>query len=351
MMDFSWLFWSLLLVLSVARPGGVEASNQSPQDDGPRDLACPDAQDIFPCVCSLNSQNSMDMNCSEVTSEDELAAVFQANFPSTTFHRLTIFGNRQLRILKSDALGSATFEEFWITDGALELVEDNALIGSSATAVHMVFNFNNIVLFPFSDLHFFTSLKSLDLRHNFLAGFPVLVSPSLQTLYLSHNPLGGLPGSAFVNTPELLDVHLSDVGISGLVPGTFSGLRKLRNVGLGRNQLTHLPPSSVDCTPATGMIDVGYNEISSVSPDAFPGLVNGWVYIHHNHLRSLPEGTWRKLLEDGGYLDPYGNPLHCTCDIAWILRNATFLHEVDVYTTCADGHRLVDLDLAGYEHC
>lgn len=218
-MEFSCLYWCLLVLLSVSQCNWVRAAAQSPLIGPHEEVACPDADDIFPCVCTHAVDGFLDMNCSSVTSEDELAGVFQANFPTAAFRRLTIFGNSHLQVLKSDALGSATFQEFWITDGILELVEDNALIGSSSTAIHMVFNFNMLVLFPFSDLQFFTQLKSLDLRHNDLSGFPEVASTTLQVLYLSHNPLSSLPVTAFTNTPALVDIHLSNCGIPELTPG------------------------------------------------------------------------------------------------------------------------------------
>ncbi|XP_071546868.1 oplophorus-luciferin 2-monooxygenase non-catalytic subunit-like [Panulirus ornatus] len=317
----------------------------------PSDKPCPSDASIHPCTCVADDQLNVDVDCSAVTGEDELREIFQNNFPSTHCRRLTIYENQNLGTLREGDLGTATFQEIWITEGALTTVQPNALSESFSTAKYLVFNYNSISEFPFSQLSSFTNLLSLDLRHNNLKGFPGLNSTTLQSLYFTKNPLGHLPVDAFVNTPALSDIQLSQTGIHDLESGTFSGLPNLRNVALGGNHLTSLRENSVEFDNRKGLVDVGCNDIHTVAANAFPGLIKGWVYIHHNHLTELAESAWWTLLNNGGYVDAFDNPLQCGCDVAWLVRNSTLLHEVDIYTTCANGVPLRSLDPADYRDC
>ncbi|XP_071520414.1 oplophorus-luciferin 2-monooxygenase non-catalytic subunit-like [Panulirus ornatus] len=348
-MRFSSTCFCLFVLLEVSLAGLARATDPLPLDG--LGEACPSDASIHPCTCVVDDQLNVDVDCSAVTSEDELREIFQNNFPSTNCRRLTINENQNLRTLREGDLGTATFQEIWITEGVLMTVQPNALSGSFATAKYLVFNYNSLHVFPFSQLSSFTNLLSLDLRHNKLKGFPRLNSTTLQSLYFTKNPLGNLPVDAFVNTPALSDIQLSQIGIHDLESGTFSGLPNLKSVALGANHLTSLKENSVEFGNSNGLVDVGYNDIHDVAANAFPGLIKGWVYIHHNHLTELKESAWGTLLNNGGYVDPYDNPLHCGCDIAWLVRNSTLMGEVDTYTTCANGVNLRDLNPVDYEDC
>lgn len=349
---FSMAWLPLLLAGGIAgvssSPAGIHV-RKAPHSTA---VSCPVANDIYPCVCTATPDGfSLDMDCSDVIDEAQLEEVFKANFPTSSFRRLTIYQNKNLRVLRDGAFGNTSFEEIWITDGVLTEVQEAALSGSALRALTLVFNMNNLSIFPFTTLISFSRLLSLDLRSNNLQVFPRIISGSLQVLYLSLNPLGDLPVDAFEGTPSLIDLHLSSTELTEILPGTLDGLTNLRIVDLGSNRLQELATNSVQCNSNTGLVDLGYNQIRSVQPNAFPGLVGGWLYIHHNLLTTLEEEVWRPLVENDGYIDPYGNPLLCGCDIAWLVRNGTLLEAVDVYTTCADGRVLASLDPADYDHC
>ena len=191
----------------------VQGSNK-PQ---PAALSCPNEADIRPCVCSTIL--ALDLDCSEVLDEDQLLAVFHTDFPTHAFRRFTMYQNKHLKTLRDYTFELVTFEEIWITDGVLEKVEENAFSHSAATVKSLIFNMNSISTFPFSSLSTFTELLSLDLRVNNLQWFPKITSPTLEVLYLSHNPLGGLPVDAFAGTPSIIDLHLSNTQITEILPG------------------------------------------------------------------------------------------------------------------------------------
>lgn len=209
---------NILVLLYVSLFGGVTASVKGSWSNYGA-WPCPIAEDILPCQCSLDHRDNMDMDCSAVRSEDQLAEVFKAYFPNPNFRKFILYRNEKVKVLRAGTLGNTTYQQFWVTEGALETVEEQALSGSFPTALYLVFNFNSISTFPFSDLPSFLRLASLDLRHNDLNGFPKLKSNTLKTLYLSYNPLGCLPVGAFDNTPAMKDLQLTQTEIPWIPPG------------------------------------------------------------------------------------------------------------------------------------
>ncbi|ROT75235.1 Oplophorus-luciferin 2-monooxygenase non-catalytic subunit [Penaeus vannamei] len=115
-------------------------------------LPCPDPEDIYPCVCTVGTENHMTMDCSHVASEDELARVFSSNLPFTKFHRLMIEGNQKLRILREGDLGPVSFAIIKITSGFLEEVQGGALAGSHTTADTIDLSGNPLSVWPFYEL-------------------------------------------------------------------------------------------------------------------------------------------------------------------------------------------------------
>lgn len=108
-------YYLLLQVLgSVAGYTNVDVVTVRATED-PGDLPCPDEQDIYPCVCYINAHFVMDLECSAVVSEEQLARVFSIHFPFPDFRQLTIYNNTYLQALRAGALGNATFYEFHIT--------------------------------------------------------------------------------------------------------------------------------------------------------------------------------------------------------------------------------------------
>lgn len=187
----------------------------------PRDLPCPVAEDILPCVCTVLPDFQMNMDCSDVLDEDELARVFNTDFPVLDFNCLIMYKNIGIKVLRAGDLGQTTYKEIHITLSHLETVEPNALSGSYQTAGELDFYSNNITLFPFDELNSFTNLSYFYIQNNNLASFPTISSPTLSTLYMDGNPLGSITTSALQHLPNLRKVGLSSAGIQQISSGNI----------------------------------------------------------------------------------------------------------------------------------
>ncbi|KAK8392980.1 hypothetical protein O3P69_013188 [Scylla paramamosain] len=312
---------------------------------------CPEPQDISPCVCSNSSVLSLKMDCSEVLDESELARVFSAFFPIKAFDKLTISHNQFLTTLPDGVFGEVSFTNIYVTGGVLESVGEAALTSSFNTAERLMFNGNRISNFPFHILSNFSKLTSMSLAYNNLNELPDLSSDTLENLYINNNPLGNVAASTFMGTPAISVVYLQETELQQIIPGTFSNLSHLSTVYLFRNSLTEVPASAVEFPSDQGSVYLSLNNISKVAPNAFPGLTGGTVEVQRNELTELPEEVWRPLLEEGVNITPWGNPLVCGCDIAWLL-NTSFIAQIDpMFTTCEDGRKLALLDPADYADC
>ncbi|XP_045616942.1 oplophorus-luciferin 2-monooxygenase non-catalytic subunit [Procambarus clarkii] len=312
---------------------------------------CPNPDQIFPCTCSESTFPNLIMDCSDVTSEEELAAVFSANFPKLNFHEFIMRNNTHVRVLREGALGNTTYQEFSITNGVLEEIEDHALSGSFSTAHKFDFSFNKISTFPFQDLSQFPKLLQLYLNTNNLTEFPQMVSPSLQWLEMAENPLGYLPADAFTYLPSLILLTLSSDDLHEIIPGTLSNLSNLEYITLSKNHFTHLSKDAVHLQNLRGMVNFSFNNITNVAVDAFEGMTSGQIYLSHNQLTTLQEEVWRPLLELEIFITADNNPFTCGCDMAWVVLNTNFIYLFSYTTKCDDGRYFRELDPADYVLC
>lgn len=333
---WTWLWWS--------SSGGGEKGSVS-------EALCPEPQDILPCICTNASLSSMKMDCSEILDEYELMNVFSAFFPVTEFNELVIANNDYLITLPNGVFNDVSFRTISIHGGVLEVIEEAALTSSFTTAQYLMFHQNKISDFPFHVLSSFTDLKSLSLADNNLQELPDLSSATLEHLYLDNNPLEQVAATTFANTPVLSVIYLQETRLQEIVPGTFSGLPNLEMVYLFRNYLTEVPEGAVEFPDVDGSVFLSLNNISTVAPNAFTGMTGGKVEVQYNNLSELPEEVWRPLLEEGVNISPYGNPLVCGCDIAWLL-NSSFIGQIEpMLTTCENGDKLALLDPEDYADC
>lgn len=185
-----------------------------------RELPCPTAVDIYPCVCIIIGSSQMEMDCSAVTSNSDLARIFSIVFPFPDFEALIINNNNYLLTIREGDLGQVTFKRVIITSSVLETIETNAFMSSHGTLTDLEVVDTGLFSFPFSEVPLFTHLTSLNLQLNELTGFPVLASTSLQYLYLDINSLGWIAPTSLSNLPSLIGIYLSFDEIAQIFPGT-----------------------------------------------------------------------------------------------------------------------------------
>lgn len=311
----------------------------------PTAIPCPNPHDILPCQCYAISNTTMDINCSNVTSEDQLRVVFSKRFPFINFRTLTIQGNIRLNALRGGDLGKCTFQNIDIRDSALIELEDSALENSYNTMMTLTLINNNLVSIP--EISQFSSLWSLDFSYNALIEFPQLYSTTLSRLVLQGYAWDAVPVNAFKYLPALNTIQISFCSLAKLQPDTFTN-NNFGYISLESNNIGSIPTDGFLMYGSNNTLLLNSNRITNIPPGAFSG-VTGTLQLSYNSLTELPEDTWKPLLEDNVMLYIAGNPFTCGCEIAWLILNQTLLGRIHDQATCYDGQAFIELNPVWYE--
>ncbi|KAK4318246.1 hypothetical protein Pmani_010740 [Petrolisthes manimaculis] len=313
------------------------------KDQHLRDLPCPPAEDIQPCVCTVidSSTYDIEMDCSSVTTNDELASIFSKDFPYNDFFSLEIKNNFHLTTIRPGDFGQKTFQQIHILGGSLKTVEYRVFNSSYDTLTHLDIDNTNLDSFPFTELMLFTQLKYLRLGNNQLHGFPTLTSSSLQYLYLHGNSITGIE----LNSLPLLEmISLHNNSITYLLPGTFTDLPNLYYISLGYNGLQVLEAGTINLQTSSNNVYLYNNDLTSIAEGALVGLKGGYLSVENNQLTELAEAVFRLPMDDGVDVHAYGNPLDCGCEIAWLVTSDTYMNLLDDDASCTSGELVSELD-------
>ncbi|XP_064086958.1 oplophorus-luciferin 2-monooxygenase non-catalytic subunit-like isoform X2 [Macrobrachium nipponense] len=290
------------------------------------------------------------MDCSDVASEKELGMIFNNRFPTKNFHSLKVTRNGKLKTLPKGIFGENTFEEVLFIEGALEVVQPEALIGSASTLRKLQIRSHQLRSFPFGEVGYYRNLDRLYLGNNKLNSFPRIVSTSLKELNLAQNPLKHIPAGGLYGMPNLRVVYLYSCQITDVPAGTFTGLRNLFYLTLADNNLTEIVPYSFELHTRNSRLFLASNKISKIAENSINGVSN-FLNMNENNLVYLEEDVFRPLLEGGAQLSIESNPLACGCDIAWLVRSANYLAKILGMSTCSDGTLITELDATDYIMC
>ncbi|XP_047495011.1 oplophorus-luciferin 2-monooxygenase non-catalytic subunit-like [Penaeus chinensis] len=312
-----------------------------------RALPCPSDVDVAPCVCSFDGA-SLDLDCSSVKDLDDLARVFQAEFPFPSFTSLAIADNPQLvGELPGGIFGPVTFQNITLVRTNLSAVSDTAFTSSASRLQVLDLGSNALTSFPFATLGNYFLLQHLDLKRNKLGRISDLESSSLEFLKLDSNPLLELTANTFADARYLRALYLNDASLKEVPVGLFDGLNHLQELYLMGNQIQTLSSGTFNLNSKSLIIlALAGNAISQVEQNAFGTSLSNTVILDFraNSLTDLPESVWRPLIAvlgpDSLHID--GNSLTCGCDLCWLMQDATLLS----HTTggkCSSGEYLEDV--------
>ncbi|CAL4205254.1 unnamed protein product, partial [Meganyctiphanes norvegica] len=316
----------------------------------PETEACPNAEDISPCSCT-NGQNGIELDCSQVEDDDDLARVFSAPFPQNNVYKLTIQHNNHIRNLTDDIFGDIKFVEVHIKFCELQYVGKYTFKESDETLEKLDLQSNLLSDFPFDTLDDHVALKSVVMNTNKFTFVPILNIPTLEYFALHTNPLTEVPEKPFVHLPYLETLYLSKAKLTSIPIDMFPIQFNLTLVDFSLNQLTTIDENTF--LLVSDKMDWLYlmdNSISTIQPGAFAGMRDMLIALERNNLVTLEEAVFGELLQNNVILRLTSNPLVCMCDVAWIVRNPDVHHLVDT-AHCAGGQRLVDLDPSDFDDC
>lgn len=211
----AFLFVLIALGLASVHEGCADLTLE---DLNSRDLPCPNAADILPCVCDVDQAYQMAMHCTYLE-DGELARVFSADFPFKDFREIDITHSLGLTTLQEGDFGEVSFEEIFTDSTGLTEVQERAFSHSYSTLTTIKLDNNRISTFPFGEIPSFLSLRELYLYGNDLRQFPVLKSDSLVTVSLSFNPIGEIPINGFKDIPNIEDFYFQGNNLQHIYTG------------------------------------------------------------------------------------------------------------------------------------
>ncbi|VEN46735.1 unnamed protein product [Callosobruchus maculatus] len=103
----------------------------------------------------------------------------------------------------------------------------------------------------------------------------------------SHIPV--LPGSAFAAEFEISELHLSNIGLTKIIPGAFNLQPNIKTIYLNKNNLTQITVGLFNSLSHLELLSLSDNQITSISEDAFSSVPLEKLYLSGNKLLSLPD--------------------------------------------------------------
>nr|XP_027214039.1 oplophorus-luciferin 2-monooxygenase non-catalytic subunit-like [Penaeus vannamei] len=327
---------------------------------------CPEPEEIAPCICIAEETGDINMDCSEVQSDEELSRAFRANFPFSDLNKFTMIKSLSenkigVTRLSAATFGNVSFTNIAISHTTLNAVEDMAFSKSFEILEVLIVTYSELTFFPFDILKNCPKLRDLRVFNNQITHMSNIHSDSLEYLQVSHNPELHFNDDTFQTAPNLKDLLINTVDLQYIAPGTFAALKNLEILDLSDNKITSLVPDSLRFTsPVVREIKLQNNHIETLERSFISGLSNGtFLWLQHNRLTELPENVWREVFDsvassastDLFVLDD--NPIRCDCHIKWLVGSPTYLEILGEKASCDDGTLINDSSLGNFiiQHC
>ncbi|XP_050731153.1 oplophorus-luciferin 2-monooxygenase non-catalytic subunit-like [Eriocheir sinensis] len=343
----------LLLCAATLTQAASEAFVAEPKNDFP----CPNALDISPCVCT-QVDLKLNLDCSRVSDDAQLAEVFQANFPFNNFSMLTIFANpEEPRInildLGLDIFQDVTFANIYISHTNLEYIYPTAFDKSAPRLETLIVTDSFLVLFPFDLVDYAPHLTDLRVFKNSLIHMSEMSSDTLTHLDVAYNPGLQYGDHALKNLPNLEYFVANNIELDHVGENAFFENTKLVYLDLSNNKLETLYAGSLKFKSPIETIYLNDNNIHTVEVGAIEGLGNGYetkLFMQNNFVESLDQKVWEPVFDSvAGKLRTFvfdGNPFECSCNILWLVSNDDHRSTIARGTICENTETdILDVDV------
>nr|XP_006823993.1 PREDICTED: slit homolog 3 protein-like [Saccoglossus kowalevskii] len=136
----------------------------------------------------------------------------------------------------------------------------------------------------------------VDCSHGDMSEIPSNIPSDTTRLVLEHNDLTTVPEHAFIELYALVHINLGWNEITEISPSAFAGVTRLTELLLHRNRLTSLPETVFKELPNLGKLDISYNSLTSLPSEIFHNLTDlTTLDLSYNNLQSLNTSIFNRL--------------------------------------------------------
>ena len=173
--------------------------HSAPAAPAQSEAPCPEAASIAPCRCSVITPG-LQMDCSDVTSDEELNAAFLSYFPVTDFYLFKLFDNVAVKQLQANCFSNVTFDTISIYNTSINMISGDALALSGSynlESISIEGGYLTESTFPFDYLYQWEKLEYLSVtEQSQMTAVPTITSNWLNRLHLSGSAIDSIsPGN------------------------------------------------------------------------------------------------------------------------------------------------------------
>ena len=269
-------------LFSLTKAQNLPCENLTPGYDWP----CPEANSILPCTCSYDLACNINIDCSNVDSDEELSAAFEVLFPFDNVDSFVINNDgmtNNIVSLSQGIFGNKYFDFVTIEGTTLNSIADNVFMNSQESLNYFNLANNKIDLFIFEALLEYQKLISVDLSNNAITNLPALESGTLLTLNLNNNRNLQLRDGAatFMGVPNLEVLKLSGTNLSIINQHLFATNQMLMELDLSSNGITLLDADAINPPSQLSTLNLDNNGLQTVLPGAISGNNMNKVYLQN----------------------------------------------------------------------
>ena len=174
---------------------------------------------------------------------------------------------------------------------------------------------------------------------------PVLSALStLERLYIKGNKLNKLTPGTFQGLQSLRHLEMDNSEISSLNEDIFMNLTSLQSLSIDENHIAELTSRHLADLSSLVGVSIKSNEIKGLASDVFANNPHlSYLYISHNHLTTVKEGTFLPRQT----LDVSNNPFSCNCEFTWFIN---WINEAEVSIIHPDQTNCSSVSLAPFKN-
>lgn len=249
---------------------------------------------------------------------------------------LIVANNPALSELEPHALGGLNRLDY-LSVGQNNLSEIDGYVFSQSTSIKVIdFIGNPIKRIKNNAFHGLKNVSDLILSHHVNAT-PITVieedsfisTAFVDRIFLESIPMKRVQTNAFRGLSFCKNLLLSFSGVEEIEANAFFHANHIEKLSLHRSRLKRIHANAFNEMRHVETIDLRENYISKLNKNVFEAVVAARPSADHGGGSSSGQlaRPKRLLLEQ--------NPLHCDCNLAWILNNTHYLSQISLPEICA----------------